>query len=63
MESKKNLLIDDGVWREIRKAAIDCDKTIGEFITMLFVRWKEGQHDYGNPTYSAGGPKDRKHRS
>ncbi len=59
MKIKTSLFIDAGIWREIKKAAIDCGKTVGDFITMLFTRWKEGQRDNRNAADQAGGAKDR----
>jgi len=43
LKIKTSLFIDAGIWREIKKAAVDCGKTVGDFVVMLFIRWKEGQ--------------------
>jgi hypothetical protein len=62
LKIKTSLFIDAGIWREIKKAAIDCGKTVGDFVTMLFARWKEGQRDNRDTADQAGSNKDRQHR-
>lgn len=43
MKNKKNIMIDDEIWKEIKKTAIDLGKTVSEFIEMLYISWKERQ--------------------
>jgi len=61
---KTSLFIEDKTWREIKKAAIDAGKTVGEFITQIFNEWRWSRNGANpanrKPTDPASGIKDRK---
>lgn len=38
MKKKTSVTIDEEVWKDIQKAAIDADKPVGDYIAMLYQR-------------------------
>ena len=66
MRIKTSIFIEEGVWREIKKAAIDARKTVGEFIALLFNerRWsKNNANPNRKSTDPPGGAENRSDRS
>jgi len=61
---KTSLFIEDKIWREIKKAAIDAGKTAGEFITQIFNEWRWSRNGANpadrKPANTSGGAKDQK---
>lgn len=61
---KTSLFIEDKVWREIKKAAIDAGKNVGEFVTQIFNEWRWSRNAANpinrKPADTPGGAKDRK---
>jgi hypothetical protein len=43
MKIKTSIFIDRQIWRSIKKDAVDRDMPVGDFIVMLYTRWKGGE--------------------
>lgn len=55
---KTSLYIRLGVWRSIKKAAIDAGQTVGEFVTSIFTKWR-AERANNKPTNLSGRTKNR----
>lgn len=59
MRIKTSLFIEENAWKEIRKAAIDAGQTVGDFVAVLFAKWKEGKNVHGNSANPPGRASNR----
>ena len=67
MKIKTSLFVEESIWREIKKAAIDTRKTVGEFITQIFNEWRWSRNNANpanrKPDNTPGGAENRPDRS